>query len=120
MSINSVVPNINGVKFYVGWFSDTIPDYLKIAEPIALLHVDSDLYSSAKEVLESLNDHIIEGTIIVFDEWFYKHDPQYNDHEEKAFNEWVLKFQRKYEEIPFVDQTPSGEERKMFRILGDK
>jgi len=116
-STNSVVPNISGVKFYAGWFSDTIPDYLKIAEPIALLHVDSDLYSSAKEVLESLNDHIVEGTIIVFDEWFYRHDPLYDDHEAKAFNEWVLKFKRKCEEISFLDKTNSGEERKMFRVL---
>lgn len=116
-STNGVIPNVKNVKFYAGWFTDTLPDYLNIAEPIALLHVDSDLYSSAKEVLWALNDYIVEGTIIVFDEWFYKHDPKYDDHEQKAFNEWVLVFQRECEIVPFVDKTTSGEERKIVRVL---
>jgi len=38
-------PEIAGVVMYAGWFEETIPDYLKIAKPIALLHIDSDLYS---------------------------------------------------------------------------
>jgi hypothetical protein len=116
-STNGVIPNIPNVKFYAGWFTDTLPDYLKIAQPIALLHIDSDLYSSAKEVLWALNDYIVKGTIIVFDEWFYKHDARYNDHEQKAFNEWVSAFNRKYILISFVDKTTSGEERRIVRIL---
>jgi len=116
-STNGVIPNVENVKFYAGWFSDTLSDYLKIAQPIALLHVDSDLYSSAKEVLWALNDYIVKGTIIVFDEWFYKHDAKYDDHEQKAFNEWVAAFDRKCEIVPFEDQTASGEERKIVRIL---
>lgn len=31
---------MDGVNLYTGWFKDTIPDYLKIAKPIALLHID--------------------------------------------------------------------------------
>lgn len=116
-STNGVIPNVENVKFYAGWFSDTLSDYLKIAQPIALLHVDSDLYSSAKEVLWALNDYIVEGTIIVFDEWFYKHDAKYDDHEQRAFNEWVLKFKREYQVISFVDKTVCGEERKIIRVL---
>lgn len=116
-STNGVIPNVPNVKFYAGWFSDTLPDHLKVAQPIALLHIDSDLYSSAKEVLWALNDYIVEGTIIVFDEWFYKHDAQYDDHEQRAFNEWVAAFGRRCEMVPFVDHTPSGEERKIVRVL---
>lgn len=116
-STQGTVPKVDGVKFYVGWFSDTLPEYLQIAQPIALLHIDSDLYSSAKEVLWALNNYIVEGTIIVFDEWFYRHDSQYDDHEQKAFYEWVAAFDRKYEEIPFVDSTTSGEERKIIRLM---
>lgn len=117
-STNGVIPDIKNVKFYAGWFTNTLPDYLKIAEPIALLHIDSDLYSSAKEVLWALNDYIVEDTIIVFDEWFYKHDAKYNDHEEKAFNEWVKEFDRRYDIISFDDKTVSGEERKIVRMIG--
>ncbi len=117
-STNGVIPDVKNVKFYAGWFADTLPDYLKIAEPIALLHIDSDLYSSARDVLLSLNNYIVEGTIIVFDEWFYKHDAEYDDHEQRAFNEWVFAFKREHLVVPFVDKTTSGEERKIIKILG--
>jgi len=116
-STGGVVPNVDGVKFFVGWFSDTIPDYLKISQPIALLHIDSDLYSSAKEILWSLNDCIVNGTIIVFDEWFYRHKPKFDDHEKKAFYEWVEEFKVLFEIIEFSDKTPCGEERKIIKIL---
>lgn len=116
-STGGKIPDINDVEFYSGWFTDTLPKYLEIAEPIALLHIDCDLYSSTKEVLEALNRYIVKGTIIVFDEWFYWHDPYYDDHERKAFLEWVPNFNRKYEFVPFYDRTNSGEERQMVRIL---
>ncbi len=116
-STNGVIPDVRSVKFYAGWFSDTLKEYLTIAEPIALLHIDSDLYSSAKEVLMTLNDHIVAGTIIVFDEWFYRHDDQYDDHEQRAYNEWITECERCCEVVLFVDKTASGEERKIIRVL---
>jgi len=116
-STNGVIPDIKNVKFYAGWFTETLPEYLKIAKPIALLHIDSDLYSSAKEVLWALNDYIVKGTVIVFDEWFYRHDERYDDHEKKAFYEWVSAFDRKYKFVSFDDKTSSGEERKIVLIL---
>lgn len=117
-STQGSIPKVDGVKFFAGWFKDTLPKYLAVAQPIALLHVDSDIYSSAREVLWALNDHIVEGTIIVFDEWFYRHDAKFDDHEQRAFNEWVAMFGRNYEVIPFVDQTAAGEERKIIRVIG--
>jgi hypothetical protein len=120
------VPNIKGVKWMKGWFSDTIPVYLKEAKDIALLHVDCDLYSSTKEVLWGLNDYIKEGTVIVFDEWFYNHKKAYNDHEQKAFYEWVKDFDREFEFIDYTDPTDSKKkggqkyetsERKIVKIV---
>jgi len=96
-STNGKIPDIRGVKFFKGWFKDTISEYKKIAQKIAFIHIDSDLYSSAKEILWGLNDYIVKGTILLFDEWYYDHDPKYNDHEEKAFFEWSEKFKRRYE-----------------------
>jgi hypothetical protein len=43
-SLNGEIPNIPDVKIYKGLFKDTIPEYLKVAEPIALLHIDCDLF----------------------------------------------------------------------------
>jgi hypothetical protein len=101
---DGIVPDIPGITFYKGWFEDTIKEYLRIAEPIALLHVDCDLYSSTKTVLYNLNDYIKEGTIIVFDEWIYNGNPAYNDHEQKCFHEWAVDFNRYYELIDHVNE----------------
>ena len=104
-SSNGKVPNIEGIKFYKGWFVDTIPQYIRDgAKPICLMHVDCDLYSSTKTILELLNDYIVKDTLLVFDEWYYNYkDLEENrQHEQKAFFEWVQKFNRKctiYDEI---------------------
>ncbi len=111
------IPGIDGVEIFDGWFKDTIPVYLEKAQPIALLHVDCDLYSSTKEVLWGLNDFILPGTIVVFDEWVYCHEKQFDDHEQKAFYEWVKAQDRECEFVKFMDTSVCGEERKIVRIL---
>ena len=77
---------LNFIKVFL---NETLPDYLKIAQNIAFLHMDADLYSSTKEVLLAINEFIVPGTVIVFDEWIYNHNNYYDDHEAKAFFEWV-------------------------------
>jgi hypothetical protein len=106
----------NDVDFYVGLFEDTIPKYIeKEAQPIAFLHVDSDLYSSAKTILYSLKDYIVPGTVIRFDEWVYWNDQRYNDHEQRLFYEWALDFNVKYE---FFKDTLVNVEEKWVLITG--
>lgn len=113
MSTNGVVPNIHGVKFYKGWFEDTIPEYLQIADKIGLLHIDCDLYSSTKTVLNKLNTYIVDGTVIVFDEWFFNHNdiPENRTGEQKAFYEWAKEYKRE-----FILLTPLEEERQIVII----
>jgi hypothetical protein len=108
---NGAIPEIEGVKIYSGWFEDTIKEYLKIAQPISLLHVDCDLYSSTKTVLYNLNDYIKPDTIIVFDEWYYNGDPNFNDHEQKCFFEWVKDFDREFELIEHHCPVSSNEQQ---------
>ena len=112
------IPQIGGVKFYKGLFSDTIPTYLSEAghnEPLGLLQIDCDLYSSTVDVLHSLNHLIVKNTVIVFDEWIYNFDPKYNDHEQKAFYEWVESKGRKFE---FLEACNTLEiEQRTLRIL---
>lgn len=110
------VPDIDGIKWMKGWFSDTIPEYLKEAEDIALLHVDCDLYSSTVDVLWGLNDYIKKDTVIVFDEWFYNHNSKYDDHEQKAFYEWVKEFDREYEFVDFDDKTEVNAKGKRWPV----
>ena len=119
-------PDIKEVTWMIGWFDETVSEYLKGAESIAILHIDCDLYSSTKTVLAGLNSFIQSGTIIVFDEWFYNHSKANVDHEQKAFYEWVDANNRLFEFVDFEDLTdscsPSGKkyetsERKTVRIL---
>jgi hypothetical protein len=80
----------SNVTLHKGWFSATLPPFMsKTNEPIALLHVDCDLYSSTALVLDTLKNSIGKGTVIVFDE--YLNYPGWKQHEHKAFQEFVAK-----------------------------
>ena len=100
-STNGRVPDIERAQFYKGLFKDTIPQYLPIAKPIALLNIDCDLYDSTKDVLYGLNDVIVNGTIIVFDEWVYFSC----FHEQRAFYEWVEAHGRNFKLIEYATGT---------------
>ena len=98
------IPEVEGAELRVGWFSDTLPVWKKEhTGRIALLHMDSDLYSSSVTILEELNDQIIPGTVIVSDDHFYKPEfgksgNEYINWEQgtyKAFNEWLENYNRK-------------------------
>lgn len=97
-STNGVVPQIDNVFFYKGLFSETLPEYLKIAKPLKLCHIDCDLYSSTKDILYTLNHMIQPGTVLCFDEWYYnsKDIPENRLHEQKCFYEWVTDNNRKF------------------------
>lgn len=71
-----------------GLFEDSIPVFKETHnEPIALIHIDCDLYSSTKTIFDNFKDQFQDGTVIVFDELI-----DYNGwqlHEYKAFNEFI-------------------------------
>jgi len=71
-----------------GWFEDTVPSFP--FPRLGLVHIDCDLYSSTVTALEGVTDAVHDGTIIVFDE-FHSY-PGAEDHEEKAFKEWLHKY----------------------------
>ncbi len=59
------------VKLHVGLFDATLPYFLQQnSESISLLHLDADLYSSTKYVLDEVEARIRPNSIIVFDEYF--------------------------------------------------
>lgn len=99
------IPKVNkNVKLVKGWFDVSLPDWIENHEKnISFLHIDSDLYSSCKIILDLLNDQIKKGTVIVFDElgnWI--EDKSYSNWENgewKALNEWLLEKEREVEAI---------------------
>ncbi len=74
------------VTLYRGWFVDTLPAFVAtLQEPVRLLHVDCDVYSSTRDALACLGPHIAPGTVIVFDE--YLCNPNWENDEHRALSE---------------------------------
>jgi hypothetical protein len=92
-------------QLWVGWFNETLPGFkekVQLTRPIALLHVDCDLYSSTVTILNELKDNIVPGTVIVFDE--YINYPGWQLDEFKAWKEHVGAYGREYEYIGRVSK----------------
>ena len=88
------------IKLHKGWFKDTLPNWKhNNAGPIAFLHMDADIYSSTKEVLIALNDSIVAGTVITFDEFcnfrMSSKMSKWHEHEFLALIEWLDEYKRK-------------------------
>jgi O-methyltransferase len=53
-----------------GWFSDTLPAVARRVGPIAILHIDSDWYSSVRACLDHLYEQVSEGGYVVLNDYF--------------------------------------------------
>ncbi len=73
------------VSLEVGWFSDTLPEFKIPDHDQLIVNIDSDLYSSAVDVLGNLEPYLRPGTIIYFDEFADR------DHELRAFKEFLTR-----------------------------
>lgn len=92
----------DNVILHKGWFSEFLPTWInKYRGPILFLHIDADLYSSTKTVLDLLADRMTPGTIIQFDEYFnfpnWKHNGEF-----RAFQEFVEKYKVEYDYIGYT------------------
>lgn len=88
------------IQLHKGWFSDTLPKWKsQNTGPVAFLHMDADIYSSTKEVLGFLNDQIVPGTVITFDEFcnfrLSGKMSRWQDQEFLALVEWLEEYKRK-------------------------
>jgi predicted O-methyltransferase YrrM len=82
------LPDVPGAELVVGWFDDTLPGFLETHPgTVDFLHVDGDLYSSAKTVLDLVGPRLRDGSVILFDEFF--NFPGWQQHEYKAWLEYV-------------------------------
>jgi predicted O-methyltransferase YrrM len=118
-STNGIMPKIKNVIFYKGWFEETLPKFIDIYgdNQFGLIHIDSDLYSSAKTIFKYITPIVGPDTVIVFDEWIYNNNPKYNDCEQKAFYEWVLENGINYTFIDTIYPSNGDYERKAIKIL---
>lgn len=71
------------VRFFAGWFSQTLQTYSPPEHDVLVMNLDADLYSSTAEVLAAATPWIREGTFVYFDEF------NHIDHEPRAFSEFL-------------------------------
>lgn len=90
-----------------GLVEDTLP-YPFVAG-LALCHIDTDLYSAAATILERVDDYLVDGTVIVFDEMWDNagggHYLNWPEGEYKAYQEWM---QRSGKTVEWFLQTVGG------------
>jgi hypothetical protein len=87
-SVFAQLPKVEAnVTLVKGWFEESLPPFLRALGPYttSFLHVDSDLYESARFVLGALGESISRGTVIVFDEFM----GILPDDESRAFREFL-------------------------------
>jgi hypothetical protein len=100
-STGGALPDVPAsVTLHPGWFEDSIPEFKdQFTDPVAVLHVDCDLYSSARIVLFGMADRLKAGTVVIFDEYF--NYPNWQQHEFRAFQEFVDAFDVEYRYLGF-------------------
>src|ERR1041385_5623750 len=80
-----------------GLFQQTLEPFLaEHSDPVAFVHLDADLYSSTKYVLDHIADRLMIGSVVVFDE--IEGLQACYEHEGRAFSEFLrsgpYRFQR--------------------------
>lgn len=89
-----LLPPANAI-IVAGWFEDTCPTFP--FPSLDLVHIDCDLYSSTVTALDAITGAVDVGTLMVFDE-FHSY-PGAEEHEAKAFSEWLDRTGIEVEEI---------------------
>ena len=102
------LPPVNDTVVLVkGLFEDTLPDFIKThGKKVSFVHIDVDLYSSTKCILDNIKNYIDDGCVIIFDELVNYPGFQENG-ELKAFYEFITENKVDYEWIG-MDGTPIG------------
>jgi O-methyltransferase len=103
--VGGKVPQINDprLRFVKGWFNETLVTFLSEFTPRArlLIYIDCDLYSSTLYCLTKLDEILIPGTVIIFDEFFSAL------HEFRAYRDYVRSYGRKLRPVA-CDQSGMG------------
>jgi len=85
--------DLSKVVIVKGFYSNILNENIKNKHNIkaTIVHIDCDLYSSTKEVLDFIENIVTHGTILIFDDWdSFKDEDVENMGERKAFKEWSL------------------------------
>jgi hypothetical protein len=62
------------VRFFVGWFEDTLPDYPWPEHDVLVVVMDADLYTSTSTALRYVNERLVPGSYLYFDQFHHRCD----------------------------------------------
>ena len=98
---NGYLPRVNSnVVLVKGLFNETLIQFMEISnKKVSFIHMDADLYSSTKYVLDVLKDYMDKDCIIVFDELVNYDGFDGENGELKAFYEFITENKVDYEWI---------------------
>ena len=84
------------VTLHAGWIKDTLPAMLATMPdaPVRFAHIDTDIYESARQVLELIGPRLRSGSILLFDE--FCNYPGFTSEEYRAFQEFVATYNLEY------------------------
>lgn len=103
---------LDRVAIAPGWFAETsnAKTWKRLGvKKAAIIWIDGDLYSSARDALAGVADLLQDGTVLIFDDWFaFRGNPRRG--EQRAFSEW----RSTMTEFDFVEFHQEGVWRKSF------
>ena len=89
---------LDNITLVEGWFDQTLPSWSP-PEPVSLVHVDCDLYSSTSTVFEHVDRWLSAGVVVVFDEFHGWPMAGVIPGEAEAWDEYVERTGREWEPI---------------------
>jgi O-methyltransferase len=99
--------NLKDVTCVKGWYNETLT--AETRQRLGLLkariiHIDCDLYESARDALSFCTAIIQEGSVVIFDDWFqFRGNPDRG--EQRAFREW-LEANPQLQAVQFTTEPP--------------
>jgi hypothetical protein len=94
-----IPPPVNSnVKLIKGWFDETLLPFIKEHnKKVSFLHLDADLYSSTKYILDTLKGYIDKDCVVVFDELVNFTGYNGDNSELRAFYEFITENKVEFE-----------------------
>lgn len=89
-NVNGNLPKINNpnITFIKGFFENTLPEFIKNYNgKVSMIHIDCDIYSSTKTILDYMKEYISTDIVLVFDELIGY--PNFEMNEIKAWMEFI-------------------------------
>lgn len=97
--------NLSDVVVVPGFYDASLTEDVKKRHGLrraAVVHIDCDLYESTLQVLNFVTDLLVQGSVIVFDDWFFNQGRE-DRGEQQACQEWLAR-------NPHIRLTPYWQE----------